>query len=430
MLEAERELYKLGVPVKTRHNEVAPASTRSRRSIEIGQPRHRPPAARDDHAASASPQKYGMACLLHEKPFAGINGSRQAPQLVARQLDARATCSIRATRPHENAQFLVFCARRHPRRAQATPTLLRAVVASAGNDHRLGANEAPPAIISIFLGDLLTDVFEQIKARRREDLEAERHADDRRRYAAAAAEGCRRPQPHQPVCLHRQQVRVPRRRLQPVDRRSARRAEHHRRRVARLHGHRAGKGHRRRPAKLNAAVQTLLKDDHRRARRRDLQRQRLLRRVARRKPKSAACRTSKPSIDALPVDRRQERRRRCSRSTASSRTASWRAARTSTSSSTARRSTSRAKLTVEDGPHDDLPGGDPLPGRSSPRPPRTSRPPGYKFDTGMLEKVISAGGATCTTAVDELEEVEGNATAAASARRRQTLLRRGAAGAC
>ena len=106
-------------------------------------------------------QKYGMACLLHEKPFAGINGSGK--HSTGRWAMPRwATCSSRATTPHDNAQFLVFCAA-VIRAVHKYADLLRAVVATAGNDHRLGANEAPPAIISIFLGDQLTDVFEQIE---------------------------------------------------------------------------------------------------------------------------------------------------------------------------------------------------------------------------------------------------------------------------
>ena len=106
-------------------------------------------------------EKYGMACLTHEKPFAGINGSGKhvnwslGSSSQGNLLDPGDT-------PHENAQFLVFCAA-VIRAVQKYQGLLRAVVATAGNDHRLGANEAPPAIISIFLGDQLTDVFEQIK---------------------------------------------------------------------------------------------------------------------------------------------------------------------------------------------------------------------------------------------------------------------------
>lgn len=107
-------------------------------------------------------EKYGMACLTHEKPFSGVNGSGKhfnwslGSSSQGNLLDPGDT-------PHSNAQFLVFCAA-VLRAVFKHQGLLRAVVASAGNDHRLGANEAPPAIISIFLGDQLTDVFQQIKA--------------------------------------------------------------------------------------------------------------------------------------------------------------------------------------------------------------------------------------------------------------------------
>jgi glutamine synthetase len=105
-------------------------------------------------------QKYGMTCLLHEKPFAGINGS-------GKHVNWSMGCSLGnllepGDNPHENAQFLVFCAA-VIRAVHLHSDLLRVAVAHSGNDHRLGANEAPPAIISIFLGEQLTDVFEQIE---------------------------------------------------------------------------------------------------------------------------------------------------------------------------------------------------------------------------------------------------------------------------
>ncbi len=160
MLDSERELYKLGIPVKTRHNEVAPAQ------YEIA-PIYESANIATDHqqlvmlTLKKVAQKYGMECLLHEKPFAGVNGSGKhlnwalGGSKVGNLLDPGDT-------PHENAQFLVFCAA-VIRAVHKNAALLRAVVASAGNDHRLGANEAPPAIISIFLGDQLTGVFEQLK---------------------------------------------------------------------------------------------------------------------------------------------------------------------------------------------------------------------------------------------------------------------------
>lgn len=159
MLEGERELYKLGVPVKTRHNEVAPSQ------YEIA-PVYENANIATDHqqmlmlTLTRVAQKYGMSCLLHEKPFAGINGSGKH---VNWSLGCRMGNLLEpGETPHENMQFLVFCAA-VIRAVHLHADLLRAVVASSGNDHRLGANEAPPAIISIFLGEQLTDVFEQIE---------------------------------------------------------------------------------------------------------------------------------------------------------------------------------------------------------------------------------------------------------------------------
>ena len=174
MLEVERELFKLGVPVKTRHNEVAPAQ------YEIAPVFENANLATDHQqlimiTLKTVAEKYGMVCLLHEKPFAGINGSGKhvnwslGNATQGNLLDPGDT-------PHDNAQFLVFCAA-VIRAVHKYAGLLRAVVATAANDHRLGANEAPPAIISIFLGDQLTDVFEQIKAGGAKTLEEQGHAE-------------------------------------------------------------------------------------------------------------------------------------------------------------------------------------------------------------------------------------------------------------
>jgi glutamine synthetase len=158
MLETERELYKLGVPVKTRHNEVAPAQ------YEIA-PMYENANLATDHqyitmtTLQRVAQKYGMTCLLHEKPFAGINGSGKH---LNWSLGTRSQNLLEpGNTPHSNMQFLVFCAAAI-RAVHLHGDLLRATIAHAGNDHRLGANEAPPAIISVYLGEQLTDVFEQI----------------------------------------------------------------------------------------------------------------------------------------------------------------------------------------------------------------------------------------------------------------------------
>ncbi|MEX1016223.1 MAG: glutamine synthetase III [Phycisphaeraceae bacterium] len=160
MLETERELYKLGVPVKTRHNEVAPGQ------YEVA------PVFEDANVATDHQQlvmimlrrvaqKYGMECIMHEKPFAGVNGSGKHVNWSLGNATQGNLLEPGET-PHDNAQFLVFAAA-VIRAVHKFGHLLRAVIATAGNDHRLGANEAPPAIISIFLGEQLADVFEQIK---------------------------------------------------------------------------------------------------------------------------------------------------------------------------------------------------------------------------------------------------------------------------
>ena len=160
MHEVERELYRLGVPIKTRHNEVAPGQYEIAPVFETAN-------VATDHqqlimlVLKKVAKKYGMECLTHEKPFAGLNGSGKHVNWSLGSSEHGNLLDPGDT-PHENAQFLVFCAA-VIRAVYKHQGLLRAVVASAGNDHRLGANEAPPAIISIFLGDQLADVFEQIK---------------------------------------------------------------------------------------------------------------------------------------------------------------------------------------------------------------------------------------------------------------------------
>ncbi len=161
MLEVEAELFKLGVPIKTRHNEVAPGQ------FEMAPVYENANVATDHqhlvmHTLQRLAPKYGMACILHEKPFAGINGSGKHVNYSLGNAQVGNLLEPGDT-PHDNVRFLVFTTA-VIRAISKYANLLRSVIAFAGNDHRLGANEAPPAIISIFLGDQLTDVFEQIKA--------------------------------------------------------------------------------------------------------------------------------------------------------------------------------------------------------------------------------------------------------------------------
>jgi glutamine synthetase len=160
MSEVESELYKVGVPVKTRHNEVAPSQ------YEIAPVFENANVATDHQmmvmeTLKRMAPKFGLACLLHEKPFAGVNGSGKHLNWSMSDSEGHNLLSP-GKNPHDNAQFLVFCTA-VLRAVDKWQGLLRASIASAGNDHRLGANEAPPAILSVFLGDMLTDIFDQIE---------------------------------------------------------------------------------------------------------------------------------------------------------------------------------------------------------------------------------------------------------------------------
>ncbi|MEE9447386.1 MAG: glutamine synthetase III [Arenicellales bacterium] len=160
MQECEERLYRLGIPAKTRHNEVAPGQ------FEIA-PYYEAANVAADHQQllmtifKITARKHGFICLMHEKPFAGINGSGKhvnwsvGNSTQGNLLDPGST-------PHDNLNFLVFCGA-VIRGVHKYGPLLRAVIASAGNDHRLGANEAPPAILSVYLGSQIENIFEQIK---------------------------------------------------------------------------------------------------------------------------------------------------------------------------------------------------------------------------------------------------------------------------
>lgn len=160
MMEVDHELFKLGIPSRTRHNEVAPGQ------FELA-PLHELSNLAADHQQLTMTilkkvaERNGFACLLHEKPFTGINGSGKHLNFSIGNA-TQGNFFDPGTTPHENAQFLVFCSA-VIRAVHLHGPLLRAVVGTAGNDHRLGANEAPPAILSIFLGEQLTNIFEQIK---------------------------------------------------------------------------------------------------------------------------------------------------------------------------------------------------------------------------------------------------------------------------
>ena len=159
MNDVERELWKLGIPAKTRHNEVAPAQ------FELA-PQFEELNLASDHNMLVMDtlrnvaEKHGMKCLLHEKPYAGVNGSGKHNNWSV-AFGGRNLLDP-GNDPHENAVFLtMLCAVIEAVDKHAD--LLRASVAGAGNDHRLGANEAPPAVISIYVGDQLAEVLDRIE---------------------------------------------------------------------------------------------------------------------------------------------------------------------------------------------------------------------------------------------------------------------------
>jgi glutamine synthetase len=160
MAECEAELYKCGVPIKTRHNEVAPSQYEVAPIFESAN------VATDHQMMTMETMKriapkYGLACLMHEKPFAGVNGSGKHLNWSMGD-DLGNNLLNPGDSPHANMQFLFFCAA-VIRAVDVWQGLLRMSIAHAGNDHRLGANEAPPAILSVFLGDMLTEIFEQVE---------------------------------------------------------------------------------------------------------------------------------------------------------------------------------------------------------------------------------------------------------------------------
>ena len=159
MMDLDRELWRLGIPAKTRHNEVAPGQ------FEMA-PVYEPTSVGSDHNMLVMSlmrrlaSQHGLMFLIHEKPFAGINGSGKHNNW-SMATDEGENLLDPGNDPHANAQFLAFLMA-VIRGVNVHSDLLRAGIADAGNDHRLGANEAPPAIVSIFLGSQLTDVVEQL----------------------------------------------------------------------------------------------------------------------------------------------------------------------------------------------------------------------------------------------------------------------------
>lgn len=164
MQDAEAELYKLGIPVKTRHNEVAPAQYEIAPIFEDSNV-----ATDHNHIVMETLRKianrHNLTLLLHEKPFAGINGSGKHNNWSMSDSEGNNLLEPGKT-PHDNLQFLTFLLATM-KAVYKYADLLRASIASAQNDHRLGANEAPPAIISVFLGEQLTKILDNLEQNRK-----------------------------------------------------------------------------------------------------------------------------------------------------------------------------------------------------------------------------------------------------------------------
>ncbi len=196
----EMDLYRLGVPMKTRHNEVAPGQ------YEMA-PVYENANVASDHQQlmmrilERNARRYGLVCLLHEKPFRGINGSGKHVNWSFGT--SQRNLMDPGDTPHDNLIFLFFCTAVMSA-VEKHQDLLLACVSTAGNDHRLGANEAPPSIISVFLGDQLQDIFQQLEEsggaeeREREGLlglgvtvlpDLPRHSGDRNRTSPFAFTG-------------------------------------------------------------------------------------------------------------------------------------------------------------------------------------------------------------------------------------------------
>lgn len=159
MTDAEHQLYALGIPVKTRHNEVAPGQ------FEVAPIFEQANIAADHQqlvmqVLRTTARRYGLVCLMHEKPFAGVNGSGKHVNW-SMSTDAGQNLLEPGDTPHDNMQFLFFCTS-VIRALDVHQDLVRTTVAAASNDHRLGANEAPPAIMSMFLGEQLTEILDRI----------------------------------------------------------------------------------------------------------------------------------------------------------------------------------------------------------------------------------------------------------------------------
>ena len=206
MHDLDEELWKLGIPAKTKHNEVAPAQH------ELAPVFDTTNVAVDHNQLTMEimkkvAAKHNMVCLLHEKPFEGINGSGKHNNW-SMSTDTGVNLLDPGKTPAENTQFLVFLVA-VIKAVDDYADLLRISVASAGNDHRLGANEAPPAVVSIFLGDELTEV---LKAIENDEFFAGHSAvqmDIGAKVLPHFVKRQYRQKPYFTICIYRKQIRIP-----------------------------------------------------------------------------------------------------------------------------------------------------------------------------------------------------------------------------
>ena len=268
MMDTERELFKLGIPAKTRHNEVAPGQ------FEIAPMFERANIAADHQQLLMTTfktiaKKHGMECLFHEKPFAGVNGSGKHVNFSLGNAAVRQPAG----------------AGRHPARERAVPGVLRRgdprgaqVLRPAAGVGGLGHQRPPPRRQRGAARDHLDLPRRSAGRRVRADRQGRGHVvkgqgqhDHRRRHAAGAADRSGRPQPHQPVRVHRQPLRVPRAGLGSDHQRADDHPQHDHGRLARLHGDVAGEGRRRRRGLRRGRAEAAHRDHHR-ARRGGVQR--------------------------------------------------------------------------------------------------------------------------------------------------------------
>ena len=316
MMDLDRELWRLGIPAKTRHNEVAPGQFEMAPVFEADLRRVRPQHDRDERRCAGSPRSTA-SCSSSTRSRSPASTARASTTTGRWRPTTARTCSTRATTRTRTPSSWRSCMA-VIRGVNVHADLLRASIADAGKDHRLGANEAPPAIMSIFLGSQLEDVIDQLEQGAASASKQRRPRRAGRDLAAGPAQGRDGPQPDLAVRLHRQQVRVPRGRLVRADLLAADGPQHRGRRLALAARRRAREAQ---ATATSTGLTTILSGIVRDQQAGPVRGQRLLRGVARRgRPPRAAEQPDHRRRAAGADD--AEGRSRCSRSSACSPSAS------------------------------------------------------------------------------------------------------------